>query len=176
VLLFRASADSLRSEAQAGRLAAHLAEQYSFALGRRAADSEVRSWERSLPVLAEDLRDAGLGQVEVLAEYQLPLSSKRVDALLAGVHPKTGAPSYVLIELKQWSQAEAHEDAEDLCYVETYGRHPVLHPAEQVRRYCTFLTDFNAALEHEPDPIAGAAYLHNATEFGIGSLRALPGG
>jgi len=47
-----------------------------LALGRRAADSEVRSWERSLPVLAEDLRDAGLGQVEVLAEYQIPLTSK----------------------------------------------------------------------------------------------------
>jgi uncharacterized protein len=174
VLLYRASADSLRSEAQAGRLAAHLAEQYSFALGRRAAESEVRSWERSLPVLADDLREAGLGQVEVLTEYQLPLSSKRVDALLAGVHPKTGAPSYVLVELKQWSQAEAHEDADDLCYVETYGRHPVLHPAEQVRRYCTFLTDFTAAFEDALDPIAGAAYLHNATEFGVGSLRSLP--
>lgn len=174
MLLFRASAESLRSEAQAGRLAAHLAEQYSFALGRRAADSERRSWERSLPVLADDLREAGLGQVEVLAEYQLPLSSKRVDALLAGVHPKTGAPSYVLVELKQWSQAEAHEDADDLCYVETYGRHPVLHPAEQVRRYCTFLADFSGALEDALDPLAGAAYLHNATEFGVGSLRALP--
>jgi len=173
VLLFRASADSLRSEAQAGRLAVHLAEQYAFALGRRAADSEVRSWERSLPVLAEDLRDAGLGQVEVLAEYQIPLASKRVDALLAGVHPRTGMPSYVLVELKQWSQAEVHEDADDLCYVETYGRHPVLHPAEQVRRYCSFLTDFTRALEHEPDPIAGAAYLHNATEFGVSSLRTL---
>lgn len=174
MLLYRASADSLRSEAQAGRLAAHLAEQYSFALGRRAAESEVRSWERSLPVLAEDLREAGLGAVEVLTEYQLPLSSKRVDALLAGVHPKAGTPSYVLVELKQWSQAEAHEDADDLCYVETYGRHPVLHPAEQVRRYCTFLTDFSAALEDELDPIAGAAYLHNATEFGVSSLRSLP--
>ncbi len=174
MLLYRASADSLRSEAQAGRLAAHLAEQYLFALGRRAADSEVRSWERSLPVLADDLREAGLGAVEVLTEYQLPLSSKRVDALLAGVHPKTGTLSYVLVELKQWSQAEAHEDADDLCYVETYGRHPVLHPAEQVRRYCTFLTDFSAALEDELDPIAGAAYLHNATEFGVSSLRSLP--
>jgi DUF2075 family protein len=173
VLLFRASADSLRSEAQAGRLAQHLAEQYVFALGRRAAESEVRSWERSLPVLAEDLREAGLHQVEVLAEFQLPLSSKRVDALLAGVHPKTGAPSYVLVELKQWSQAEAHEDADDLCYVDSYGRHPVLHPAEQVRRYCTFLADFAGALEHAADPIAGVAYLHNATEFGISSLRSL---
>jgi hypothetical protein len=174
VLLFRASAESLRSEAQAGRLAKHLAEQYAFALGRRAAESEIRSWERSLPVLADDLRDAGLSQVEVLAEFQLPLSSKRVDALLAGVHPKTGAPSYVLVELKQWSQAEGHEDADDLCYIEAYGRHPVLHPAEQVRRYCSFLADFTGAWEEALDPVAGAAYLHNATEFGISSLRALP--
>jgi hypothetical protein len=150
-----------------------LAEQYAYAVGHRAAESEVRSWERSLPVLAEDLRDAGLHQVEVLAEFQLPLSSKRVDALLAGIHPKTGTPSYVLVELKQWSQAEAHEDADDLCYVDTYGRHPVLHPSEQVRRYCTFLTDFTTALEDALDPIAGAAYLHNATEFGVSSLRAL---
>jgi len=174
VLLFRASAESLRSEAQAGRLAQHLSEQYAFALGRRAAESEVRSWERSLPVLADDLHDAGLSQVEVLAEFQLPLSSKRVDALLAGVHPKTGAPSYVLVELKQWSQAEAHEDADDLCYIEAYGRHPVLHPAEQVRRYCSFLADFTGAWAEAVDPVAGAAYLHNATEFGISSLRALP--
>lgn len=173
MLLYRASAESLRSEAQAGRLARHLAEQYAYAVGHRAAESEVRSWERSLPVLAEDLRDAGLDQVEVLAEFQLPLSSKRVDALLAGVHPKTGTPSYVLVELKQWSQAEAHEEADDLCYVEGYGRHPVLHPAEQVRRYCTFLTDFTTALEDALDPIAGAAYLHNATEYGVSSLRAL---
>jgi hypothetical protein len=173
VLLFRASAEALRSEAQSDRLARHLAEQYSFALGRRPSQSEVRSWERSLPVLAEDLRDAGLVDVEVLLEYQLPLSSKRVDALVAGVHPKTGRPSYVLIELKQWSQAEAHDDADDLCYVESYGRHPVLHPAEQVRRYCSFLSDFARAIEHEPDAIAGAAYLHNATEFGIVSLRGL---
>lgn len=174
MLLYRASADSMRSEAQAGRLARHLSEQYAFVMGRRAADSEVRSWERSLPVLAEDLREAGLSQVEVLTEYQLPLSSKRVDALLAGVHPRTGDPSYVLVELKQWSQAEVHEDADDLCYVEAYGRHPVLHPGEQVRRYCSFLGDFSTFLEHEVDPLAGVAYLHNATEFGVSSLRALP--
>lgn len=174
MLLFRASAEALRCEAQAGRLARQLAEQYAFALGRRAADSEVRSWERSLPVLAEDLREAGLSEVEVLVEYQLPLSSKRVDALLAGIHPRTGQPSYVLVELKQWSQADPHDDAPDLCYVETYGRHPVLHPAEQVRRYCTFLADFSRALEGAPDALAGAAYLHNATEFGVAGLRSLP--
>jgi hypothetical protein len=34
--------------------------------------------------------DAGLGQVEILTEYQLPLTSMRVDPVLAGVHPKAG--------------------------------------------------------------------------------------
>ncbi|HET7311473.1 MAG TPA: DUF2075 domain-containing protein [Mycobacteriales bacterium] len=152
----------------------HLAEQYAYALGRRPADGEVRAWDRSLPVLADDLRDAGLADVEVLVEYQLPLSSKRVDVLLAGTHPHTGRPSYVLVELKQWSNAEPVEDADDLCYVDAYGRHPVLHPGEQVRRYCAFLADFSRALEDESDAIAGAAYLHNATEFGVSGLRSLP--
>jgi hypothetical protein len=174
VFLFRSSASSLRSEVEAGRLTRYLTEQYAFALARRPAESESRSWERSLPVLAGDLRDAGLSEVEVIVEYQLPLSSKRVDALLAGVHPKTGRPSYVLVELKQWSQVDLHEDADDLCYVDAYGRHAVLHPSEQVRRYCRFLSDFARALEHEPDSLAGAAYLHNATEHGAGALRALP--
>ena len=33
---------------------------------------------------------------------------------------------------------------------------------EQVRRYCDYLADYSKVLHHEPDPLAGAAYLHNA--------------
>ncbi|MBK5306854.1 MAG: DUF2075 domain-containing protein [Frankiaceae bacterium] len=172
--LFRASAATFAAETVAGTLAGRLAGQYPYVVGHRAADSEVRSWQQSLPVLAHDLLDAGLHDVEVLVEYQLPLSSKRIDVLLAGVHPRTGLPSYVVIELKQWSQAEALDDADDLVYVDAYGRHPVLHPVEQVRRYCAFLADFTRAFEHVPDALAGAAYLHNATDFGVSSLRSLP--
>ena len=50
----------------------------SQGLGRPSL-SESRSWRHSLPVLARDLRDAGLGGVEVLLEQRLPLSSKRAD-------------------------------------------------------------------------------------------------
>lgn len=171
--LYRASAETLLSEAQSGSLARHLDDRYTSLVGHRAGDSEVRSWERSIPVLAEDLRSAGLDKIEVLLEFQLPLSSKRVDAILAGVHPETGAPSYVLVELKQWSHAEVLADAEDLCYVDAYGNRPVLHPAEQVRRYCSFLSDFTSSIEDTLEPIAGVAYLHNATDFGVGSLRLL---
>lgn len=136
----------------------------------RPSDSEARSWEKSLPALLNVLMEAGLGDVHVLFEYQLPLTSKRVDAILAGVHPKTGEPSYVVVELKQWSQAEPDEDDGLLCRVEAYSR-PVLNPIEQVRSYCDYLASFNGALADHPDRVSGVAYLHNATEFGISGLH-----
>ncbi|MEU4076355.1 ATP-binding protein [Streptomyces venezuelae] len=150
-------------------LSRRLTEQFVHDHGHRPGTSEVRSWERSLPALTSVLLEAGLHDVTVLLEYGLPLTSKRADAVLAGVHPKTGAPSYVVVELKQWSQA-APEDGEPLlCRVDAYT-HPVLNPIEQVRGYCDYLVSFNGAVAEHPDRIAGAAYLHNATEFGISGL------
>jgi hypothetical protein len=121
-------------------------------------------------VLASALDDAGLGDVEVMLEYALPLNSKRADAVLAGLHPVSGEPSYVVVELKQWGHAEPHEDDPALCHVDAYAR-PVLNPIEQVRRYCDYLVNFNGALAAHPKRISGVAYLHNATEFGVSGLR-----
>jgi uncharacterized protein len=42
----------------------------------------------------------------MLVKYGLPLTSKRADVVFAGVHPRTGEDSYVVIELKQWSRSE----------------------------------------------------------------------
>ena len=148
-----------------------LAEQFIYDIGYRPGVSETRSWERSLPVLAADLRDAGLGSVEVLVEHRLPLASKRADAVLCGVHPRTGEPSFVVVELKQWTQALADPEDPNLVHIDAYGSRPVLHPGEQVAGYVQYLTDFLRALEHHPESIRGAAYLHNATEAGVASLR-----
>lgn len=172
--LFRSSASGVGAEALASTLVLRITEQFRVRHGYTPGVAEQRAWERSLPVLARDLVDAGLGDVEMLIEYQLPLSSKRIDAVLAGIHPKTGRPSYVLIELKQWSSATASVESPTLCTIEGYGHHEVLHPGEQVRRYCLFLLDFTQTLVDEPDSVAGAAYLHNATDFGVSTLYDLP--
>ncbi|NJP49806.1 DUF2075 domain-containing protein [Streptomyces sp. SBST2-5] len=169
-MLFRASAKSVAVMALDGSLFLHLTDQFAHMHGHRPGTPEVRSWERSLPVLAAALNDAGLGDVEVMLEYALPLNSKRADVVLAGVHPSTGEPSYVVVELKQWSQALPHEDDPTLCHVERYA-HPVLNPIEQVRRYCEYLVNFNGALAGHGHRISGVAYLHNATEFGVAGLR-----
>jgi hypothetical protein len=168
-LLFRDSAAAVAAECLSGTLFLRLAEQFVHVHGHKPGSSEVQSWERSIPVLAHALNDAGLGQVEVLLEYGLPLNSKRADAILAGVHPVTGQPSHVVVELKQWSNAEPDDDDPSLCRVDAYSR-AVLNPVDQVRGYCEYLVSFNATLAEHPERISGAAYLHNATEFGVSGL------
>ncbi len=173
--LIRRSAASLAALADRASVAEVMFEQIlRDELQPRPSPGERRAWERSIPVLAHDLVQAGLGDVEVLLEHRLPLSSRRVDAILAGCHPATRRPSYVLVELKQWSSAGLYEDDPGLVMIEGYGHQPVLHPVEQVRGYCQYLLDFLPALQDDADAVAGAAYLHNASERAVAPLRQLP--
>jgi len=168
VHLLRSSASGL--SAFESSLADYLSEQMILKSGRTPNPAEQRSWSRSIPALRADLMDAGLGDVEVLLEYQLPLTSKRADVVLAGRHPQTGNPSYVIVELKQWSSAEQFEDSDTLVRIEQYGDRAVTHPLEQVRGYCDYVTDFIVSLADQPHELAGAAYLHNATDLGVADL------
>jgi len=139
-----------------------LADLLRHQAGHRPSPAEVRSWSGSLPVLAQDLLDAGLGNVEVMLEYRLPLTSKRADVVLAGRHPRTGHASYVVVELKQWSNATLYDESGELVTVAGAPGGARLHPVAQVRHYCDYLADFTQVLHDQTDPMAGAAYLHNA--------------
>jgi uncharacterized protein len=163
--LLRHSGAGFAALAMEGTLPVRLAEQMRHHTGRRAAPSEMRAWERSLPVLAQDLLQAGLDRVEVLVEHHLPLTSKRADVVPAGFHPRTGRPSYVVIELKQWSAATPWDGDPELVLVDGFGGTPHLHPVAQVRGYCEYLVDFARTLAGDPEVVAGAAYLHNASQW-----------
>ncbi len=173
--LYRRSAASLLA-AEPTSVVEHLMGQMLHRTGRRPTPAEQASWRASLPELAGLLVDAGLGDVEVLAEHPLPLTSRRADAVLAGAHPETGQASYVVVELKQWSAARAFEDDPALVVVPGMAGPPKLHPVRQVRGYVDYLLDYVRVLEDEPDVVAGVAYLHNATdEAAVRDLRLLPG-
>lgn len=131
--------------------------------GESVGESEKRSWRNSLPVLAEDLAAAGVLGVDVLLEFSLPLTSQRVDAILAGTHPATGAPSFVIVELKQWSHAEIFEADANLAT--GLGFHqPRLHPCRQVEGYRRYMLDFLVALEGHEEWVDAVAYLHQAED------------
>ncbi|TQS43682.1 DNA/RNA helicase domain-containing protein [Cryptosporangium phraense] len=161
MVLVRRSAAALLDDAKSGNLSKLLAEQALHQLRSGVGASELRSWDRSLPVLLTDLVEAGLGGVEVLIEYRLPYSPKRIDVVLCGVDPRSGTAAYVLVELKQWTHALYYSD--DLVTVPGYSE-PVLHPIEQVERYRQQLIDFTPMLAERPESVSAVAYLHNAVE------------
>jgi hypothetical protein len=151
------------------QLAGIIADHLRATTGRSPSESERKSWRRSLPVLVRDLIEAGLGNVEMLIEYQLPLTSRRADVVLAGIDRRTGGDAYVVVELKQWSQAELFEDSERLVVVE--GMHRELeHPLIQVQDYCRYISDFVASLGGSETAVRGVAYLHNAVDLDVEDL------
>lgn len=172
--LLRMTGREFVDRCQQDTIADELAERHRQARLGRLEDGEIRSWRNSLPALARVLDEAGLQHVEVLIEYQLALSSLRADVVLAGWNPHTSEPSYVIVELKQWTHARALPDTEDLCLPGVGNNNRAfLHPVAQVRRYCQYLQDFTTVLDAEPDAVAGVAYLHNAVTAGVADLLAL---
>ncbi|GAA4208126.1 DUF2075 domain-containing protein [Actinocatenispora rupis] len=167
---FTGSASAVVELARQGTLATRIADQIMHQTWQTPSRAEFRSWEKSLPILAHDLLDAGLGDVEVLIEYQLPLTSKRADVVLAGVDPTTGQDSFVIVELKQWSRAELWEEDPRLVLVDNVPGGPKLHPGLQVRGYCEYAADFLGALAQHDRSLGGAAYLHNAADLDVTDL------
>lgn len=166
--LYRTTAEALSGHEE--WLENYLAAQMAIRTGQRPSPSERHAWRRSLPALRADLLSAGLGGVEMLIEFQLPLTSKRADVVLVGEHPRTGGPSYVIIELKQWSEAISYDGDPNLVSIEAYGRRPVTHPLQQVRNYREYLVDFMTVLADRAEAVSGVAYLHNATDSGVSDL------
>jgi hypothetical protein len=169
VTAFRVSAAGLVASPMERQFAGIIADHVRMTTGRSPSESERKSWRRSLPVLARDLMEAGLGNLEMLIEYQLPLTTMRADVVLAGVDRRTGADAYVVVELKQWSQAELYEDSERLVAVAGMPR-LLEHPLLQVQGYCDRISDYAASLRGDESAVRGVAYLHNAVDLDVEDL------
>lgn len=142
----------------AGRLADTFFRHFHF----KPSDGEVASWQNSLRAVSLMFGAAALNDHGVLLEYQLPLTSNRLDCLVCGHGPGGGAQA-VIIELKQWERCD-EADGENL--VATWlggGVRDTLHPSAQVRQYRLYLEDTHTAFYEEPAPVglAACAYLHN---------------
>jgi hypothetical protein len=81
-------------------------------LGYNPSESEQRSWRNSLRALATAVQRGGFTDQGMFLEYLLPLSSRRLDAMITGLDHE-GRPNAVIVELEQWSDCEP-TDVEEL--------------------------------------------------------------
>jgi uncharacterized protein len=124
-------------------------------------ESEVRSWRNSLRALSNAIELGGFLDHGMLLEFQLPLTSKRLDAMITG-HDRAGRPAAVIVELKQWSDDVQPSSVEDMVTVR-YGTRlkETLHPSAQVGQYRQYLADAHETFHEGNVLLRACSYLHD---------------
>jgi DUF2075 family protein len=122
--------------------------------------AEVRSWQNSLRAMADALRLGDLRDHGIALEWQLPLTSRRLDCLVTG-HDSSSRPNAVIVELKQWD--EVQPSSIDDCVTTFLGGRlrDVLHPSRQVGNYERYLLDVHTAFSTATVGLRSCSYGHN---------------
>ena len=136
-------------------------------------DSEIHSWKVSIPAVAKIASEAGLDNLSLLGEIELP-TGERIDAALVGYSKHDKQPLVTIFEMKQWSRTGI-EFYPGKAMIKVKGN-PVYvsaHPVCQLEGYMKYLTRnhknvtdglisidakmflFNYELEHKKDLFSG---------------------
>jgi DUF2075 family protein len=140
-----------------------IATRYLQRTGHYAPHAEMRAWKASLGEMARVLNDRDIAEdIGVGIEFGIPQTSKRIDFILSGLSGD-GNPNLIIIELKQWSDAEL--TAKDgIVSARRGGTGPARegpHPCYQAWSYAALLEGFNEAVYDDGVSLSPCAYLHN---------------
>jgi DUF2075 family protein len=165
MIVYSASRADFTSDVLSNQIEKKILDAFSLRLGRRTSKSEIESWKNSMHymnnvLIASDIpQDAG-----VAIEYQVPLTSKRVDFILSGADGEN-RDTAVIVELKQWSDVEATaKDAIVRTFVAGAVRE-VTHPSYQAWTYAALIRDFNVEVQDGNIALRPCAYLHNCSDL-----------
>ena len=158
--LYSGSSTEFISDAVQNRVASLMEQTFFEHFRFRPGPSEARSWQQSLRAMSGALQMGDFTDHGILLEWQLPLSSKRLDCMVTG-HEGGGQPGGVIIELKQWD--DAAPSAVDECVAVFVGGRvrDVLHPSKQVGQYQRYLQDVHTAFSSGSVALQACSYLHN---------------
>lgn len=160
--LYAGTSKDFISDATRHGIANRLERAFLDAFHYKPSMQEVQSWQNSLFRMAFALQEGKFTDHGVLLEYQLPLSSRRLDCMVTG-HSEGGQPYSVIVELKQWSDVE-ESNAEDCVTTWVAGsKKDILHPSRQVGQYEEYLRDMHSVFVRGEVGLRSCAFLHNLT-------------
>ena len=161
MIIYSGTKGKFNSDIVAGTLAHKISDEFVARLHYSTGAAEYRSWENSLREMNAVLQMSALpDDVEIAVEFQIPLTSNRVDFMIAGLD-ENGQRNVVVVELKQWQQAQ-RTSREGL--VTTYvggAKRTVTHPSYQAYSYAKTIENFSATVQDENISLSPCAYLHN---------------
>ena len=143
------------------RIAEKLKESFQLYFRYEPSRQEVASWRNSLRAMCLVVEHTGLLDNGIILEYQLPLTSRRLDCLICG-KDQSGRDQAAIIELKQWEKCtDSDTEGTVVTWVGGASRE-MLHPSVQVGQYAMYLQDYHAAFyDSNPIGLSASSYLHN---------------
>lgn len=169
MIIYRSAKAEFIDRVNSRTIANAVKSEYEKRIGR-VNESEYRSWQNSLRAMGNvvDTKDIP-DDTTVCIEYKLQNRGSRIDFLIAG-RDRGGRENVVIVELKQWENADAVE-GKDL--VSTYvgeGMREVVHPSYQAWSYAVTLREYNETVQKDGILLFPCAYLHNYVPLRVDSL------
>jgi uncharacterized protein len=159
--LYAGSIQDFVSDTLQNQIATKLDTAFFDYYGHHPSDAEIRSWRSSLRAVKDVFEYSGFKDHGIMLEYQLPLTSKRLDCMICG-RDKEGRDNSVIIELKQWETSQTSQVSEHVITWIGGANRDVLHPSVQVGQYKLYLEDNHTAFfEKDPVLLHACSYVHN---------------
>ena len=161
MIIYKNSVANFHIDVFKGAIANKLEELFlEYNIGKESR-GEYRSWNNSLEVVSSTLKYSNVNEdLWVAIEYQIPLTSKRVDFLISGIDENNNE-TVVAIELKQWDRVEK-TNLENCVKTYVDGKNDVRpHPSQQILSYCQLISNFNVSVQEDGINMVPCAFLHN---------------
>ena len=164
MIVYKATKKEFVIDAKTGVIGEKVYNEFQKRIGRT-GENEQTSWNNSLRRMAHVIDTPVVpDQSSVCVEYKLPNQHSRIDFLIAG-KDKNGKNNVVIVELKQWSEAEALIEKDLVRTTLGGGKREVVHPSYQAWSYAITLKEYNETIQKDNILLFPCAYMHNYVAF-----------
>jgi DUF2075 family protein len=159
--LYAGTTAGLIEDTTKDRIATKLSDAFFHEFRFHPGSSEVNSWRNSLRAVSQVFQEGDLLNNGLILEFQLPLTSRRLDCLVTG-HNDLRRENAVVVELKQWDKCQDGGGRNELTTWVGGSLRDVLHPSAQVGQYKMYLEDAHTAFDEDSGiQLNACSYLHN---------------
>ena len=152
---------AFRQDVESNHIADIIEANFIDKIGHRESPAEKTAWRNSMQYMERVLRNSKIkDDCGVLIEYTIPNTSKRVDFIVTG-HNEKQEKNYVLVELKQWEEADTTDIPELVHTFVGGGFRDVLHPSFQAESYSRMMGLMNEGIYDNNIEGYPCVYLHN---------------
>ena len=139
MIIYQNTKGGFVNDIRSGRIASKVQSQFELHGLVHHNDAEFRAWSNSLLYMRNVLDDDQIpDDVSLAIEYQIPLTSKRVDFLIAG-KDETAMENVVVVELKQWEDSGLTSRPDVVTAFTGGANRAVCHPCYQAYSYAKII-------------------------------------